>query len=241
MICIHTGIFNKHDLIIDDLSASTSHAFDYELDSIIIKPVKVDTTCLDNSENFCWIDSVKPQSKESRTQDKFAPTCHYCGNIGHIRPNWYLLKSYRPWNKQVAPKKNNLANPSSNKYVSPHRRQLSQEGESFVLCKNGKHKITKPVKKHYSNRSQPTCHYCGITGHIRPHCHQIRHQKPRIKKQEPKTSKSSSKPSMPHYAFPQKCREIYAHWLLDYQLYVCIFLNCYLTVLSVFYTYVFWS
>jgi hypothetical protein len=32
MLSIHTDIFNKPDLIIDDLSASTSHAFDSELD-----------------------------------------------------------------------------------------------------------------------------------------------------------------------------------------------------------------
>jgi hypothetical protein len=36
MLCIHTYISNKPDLIIDDLSASTSHASDFELDSIVI-------------------------------------------------------------------------------------------------------------------------------------------------------------------------------------------------------------
>jgi hypothetical protein len=61
--------------------------------------VIVDTACLDNSY---LIDYVKP--KESKTQGKFVPTCHYCGKICHIRPNCYLLKSHRPWNKQVAPK-----------------------------------------------------------------------------------------------------------------------------------------
>jgi len=60
------------------LSTSTSHASDSELDSIIIKHVIVDTICLDNSENSCLIDGVKPKSKESRTQGKFVPTCHYC-------------------------------------------------------------------------------------------------------------------------------------------------------------------
>jgi hypothetical protein len=34
---------------------------------------------------------VKPKSKESGTQGKFVPICHYCGKIGHIRPNCYLL------------------------------------------------------------------------------------------------------------------------------------------------------
>jgi hypothetical protein len=49
MLCIHSNISNKPSLIIDDLSASTSHAFDSELDSSIIKPVMVNTACLDNS------------------------------------------------------------------------------------------------------------------------------------------------------------------------------------------------
>jgi len=41
MLCIYTDISNKPDLIIDDLSASTSHAFNSESDSIVIKPVIV--------------------------------------------------------------------------------------------------------------------------------------------------------------------------------------------------------
>jgi hypothetical protein len=52
MLCIHSDVSNKPDLIIDNLSASTSHASDFELDSIVIKPVIVDTACLDNSEKF---------------------------------------------------------------------------------------------------------------------------------------------------------------------------------------------
>jgi hypothetical protein len=114
------------------------------------------------------------------------------------------LKSHRPWNKQVAPKTGNIAKPSSDKYVLLHMRHLSQEGKNFVLCKNAKLKIAEPIKKHFGKRSQPICHHCGVTVHIRPHYRQIEHQKPRIKKQEPKTSKSSSKPSMPHHAFRQK-------------------------------------
>jgi len=52
MLCIHSDISNKPNLIVDDLSASTSHASDSELDSIAIKPVIVDIACLDNSENL---------------------------------------------------------------------------------------------------------------------------------------------------------------------------------------------
>jgi hypothetical protein len=86
----------------------------------------------------------------------------------------------------------------------PYSRHLSKEGKNFVLCNNANPKIDELVKKHYSKQSQPTCHHCGVTGHIRPHCHQIWHQKPWIKKQEPKIGKSSSKPSMPHHASRQK-------------------------------------
>jgi len=48
MLGIHTDISNKLDSIVDDLSASTSHASDSELDYIVIKHVIVDTACLDN-------------------------------------------------------------------------------------------------------------------------------------------------------------------------------------------------
>jgi hypothetical protein len=186
------------------LSASTSYAFDSELDSIANKPVIVDIACLDNIKNSCLNNCVKPKSKESRTQGKFVPTCHNCGKIGHIRPNCYLLKSHRPWNKQVDYKKGKIENTSSDKYVPPHRRHLSQEGKNFVLCKYANLKIAEPIKKHFSKQRQPTCHYYGVTRHIRPHCHQIRHQKPRIKKQESNTGKSRSKPSKPHHASQQK-------------------------------------
>jgi hypothetical protein len=126
LLCVQRDISNKPDLIVDDLSASTSHTSDSELDSIVIKPLIVDT-CLDNSEIFCLNDCEKPDSKEPGTQGMFVRTCHYCGKIGHIRLNCYLLKSHRPWNKQVTPKMGNIEKASSNKYVPPHRRHLFQE------------------------------------------------------------------------------------------------------------------
>jgi hypothetical protein len=168
MLCIHTDISNKPDLIIiDDLSASTSHASDSELDSIVINSVVVDTACLDNSENSYLIDSEKPKSKESGTQGKFVSTCHICGKIDHIKPNCYLLKSHRPWNKQVASKKGKIENTFSDKYVPPHRRHLSQEGKNFVLCKNANLKIVEPIKKHFSKQRQLSFCHCGKYGHTK--------------------------------------------------------------------------
>jgi hypothetical protein len=95
MLCIHSDISNKPCLTAN-LSTSTSHASDSELDSVDIKPVIVYAAC---SENSCLNKHVMPNSKESGTRGKFVPTCHNCGKTGHIRPNCYLLKSHRPWIK----------------------------------------------------------------------------------------------------------------------------------------------
>jgi hypothetical protein len=78
MLCIHTDNSNKPDLIVNNLSTSTSHASDFELDSIDIKPMIEDTTCLDNS---CLTNHVMPNSKESRIQGKFIPKCIIVGRL----------------------------------------------------------------------------------------------------------------------------------------------------------------
>jgi HrpA-like RNA helicase len=119
VLCIHTDISNKPDLIVNDLSTSSSHASDSELDFIDIKHVIEDTACLDNS---CLTNHMMPNSKESRIQGKFIPKCHNCGKIGHIRPNCYLLKSHRPWIKQDALRESEVEDSSSSKYVPLHRR-----------------------------------------------------------------------------------------------------------------------
>jgi hypothetical protein len=75
MLCIHLDISNKPASIVDDMSTSTSHASDSELDIML---VVVDTACL---ENYCLNNHVMPKSKESGTRGKFVPTCHNCGKI----------------------------------------------------------------------------------------------------------------------------------------------------------------
>jgi hypothetical protein len=106
MLCIHLDISNKPALIVDDVSTSTSSAYDFE----------VDAAC---SENYCLNNCVMPKSKDTGTQahEKFVPTCHNCGKIGHIRPNCYLLKSHKPWIKQDALRKSEVEDSSSAKYV----------------------------------------------------------------------------------------------------------------------------
>jgi hypothetical protein len=59
MLCIHSDISNKPALIVDDMSTSTSHASDFELD---IKPVIVDAACYENScFNNCVCQNPKIQ------------------------------------------------------------------------------------------------------------------------------------------------------------------------------------
>jgi hypothetical protein len=197
MLCIHSDISNKPDLTVDDLSNCTSHASN----SVDIKPVIVDTAC---SKNSCLNKCVRPNSKDSGTQGKFVPICHHFGKVGHIRLKCYLLKSHRPWKKQEDSRKGCIKKTSLDKYVPPHKRHISQRGKDFVTCGSANLKFAEPFKNHFSKQSQPTCYHCGVFGHIRPHCPQIRHQQPRIRKTEQKTVKSSSKPSKSYLAFRQR-------------------------------------
>jgi hypothetical protein len=193
MLCIHTDIFNKPDLIIDDLSASTLHASDSELDYIVIKPIIVDTTCLENS---CLNNHMMPKSKESGTQGKFVPTCHNCGKIGHIRPNCSLLKSHKPWIKQDASRKGKFANSSSSKYVPPHKRHIKSKGN--IICENANLKSTETVKKHSNKKRLPTCHHCGISGYIRPKCPQFQAQKSKVQRELPTRATAGTLPPTTH-------------------------------------------
>jgi hypothetical protein len=52
---------------------------------------------------------------------------------------------------------------SSDKYVPPHRRDISQRGKDFVICENANLKIVEPLKKPFSKRSQPTYYHCGVS------------------------------------------------------------------------------
>jgi hypothetical protein len=140
-LCIHSDVSNKPDLTIDDLSTSTLHASDFESDSIDIKPVIEDTTCLDNS---CLTNHVMPKSKESRIQGKFIPKCHNYRKIGHIMPNCYLLKSHMPWIKHDALRKSEVEDSSSSKYVHPHRRHI--KGKGNIVCKNTNHIFAEKIK-----------------------------------------------------------------------------------------------
>jgi hypothetical protein len=150
LLCVHSVISNKPGLIVDDLSASTSHISNFELDPVDIKPVIVDVAC---SENSCLNNCVNPNSKDSRTQGKFVPMCHHCGKVGHIRPKCYLLKSHRPWKKEEDSKHGIIEKTSLDKYVPPHKRHISKRGKDFIVYENANLQFAEPFKKHFSKRS----------------------------------------------------------------------------------------
>jgi hypothetical protein len=190
MLRIYSDISNKPGLTAD-LCTSTSHASDSELDSVDKKHVIVDAAC---SENSCLNNCVKPKSKDTGTQvhGKFVPTCHNCGKIGHIRTNCYLLKSHKPWIKQDALRKSEVEDSSSAKYVPPHRRHI--KGKGNVICKNANRNSAENIKQHSNIRSLPTCHHCGITGHIRLKCPQLLAQKSKVQKKLPTRATSGTLP-----------------------------------------------
>jgi hypothetical protein len=193
MFCIHADVSNKPDLTVDDLSTSTSHASDFGLDSIDIKPVIEDTAYLDNSY---LTNNVMHKSNESGMQCKFILKYHNCGKICYIMPNCYLLKSHRLWIKQDALGKSEVEDSSSLKYVPPHKRHI--KGKDNIVCKNANHISAEKVKQHSNKRSLPTCHHCGITGHIRPKCPQLQAQKKKAQRKLPTKTTSGTLPSAGH-------------------------------------------
>jgi len=198
MFCIHSDISNKPDLIVDDLSFSTSHASDSEFDSIVIKPVIVDIACLDISKNSCLTNHVMPKSKKSGIQGKFIPKCYNCGKIGHIRPNCYLLKSHKPWIKQDTSRKSEVEDSSSSKYVPLHRIHI--KSKCNIVCKNANHIFAEKVKQHSNKRSLPTRHHCSIISHIRTKCPHLQAQNLKVQKELPARATSNTLPPTAYQA-----------------------------------------
>jgi hypothetical protein len=59
----------------------------------------------------------------------------------------------------------------------------------MVSCENAN--TTPGNSKHSIERSLPTCHHCGIVGHIRPNCGQLKFPRTWSKKNAPKKEECS--------------------------------------------------
>jgi hypothetical protein len=60
--------------------------------------------------------------------------------------------------------------------------------------------LQKKVKQHSNKRSLPTCHHCGITGHIRSICPHLQAQKSKVQREFPASATSSILPPTAHQA-----------------------------------------
>jgi hypothetical protein len=96
MFFVLKHVSNKPRMIIDNLGASNLHASNFEIKSLFVKHVEVEEVnativCLDKGKTSFMNNCLKPKSKAQlgkQTQTKSVPTCHHCGIVGHIRPNY---------------------------------------------------------------------------------------------------------------------------------------------------------
>jgi hypothetical protein len=71
-----------------------------------------------------------------------------------------------------------------------------------ISCENAN--ITPARPKHSITRSLPTCHHCGMVGHIRPNCGHLNSLRTRNKKDAPKKDKEVEKCFKSKYVPPHK-------------------------------------
>jgi hypothetical protein len=72
----------------------------------------------------------------------------------------------------------NIASTSKTLFVKPKvvepQNAYKDKGKAVIIsCEKANIIPPVPVMTHSKSRKLPTCHHCGVTGHIRPHCPQI--------------------------------------------------------------------
>ena len=75
-------------------------------------------------------------------------------------------------------------NPKTEKVYIPHFKKNNKENSYFARLDKGKSsnveaKVSKllsktTVREHNKSIFVPTCHFCGVSGHIRPNCHKLK-------------------------------------------------------------------
>jgi len=102
---------------------------------------------------------VKPgmstRYSSNRNRDKrykSIPTCHYCGIIGHTRPNCFQLRSQKPWDKKYVLRDNEpgIRNQINNlcdqvKIISEKLENPTLFKKNFVMAKKEKNVSNKHV------------------------------------------------------------------------------------------------
>jgi len=104
----------------------------------------------------------------------------------------------------VATDSSNIASTSRTVFFKPSGSELQNDKSKAIVvsCENDN---TTPAKsKHSTERSLPTCHHCGIVGHIRPNCGQLKFSRTWNKKNAPKKEKDVEEHSKTKYIPPHR-------------------------------------
>jgi len=104
----------------------------------------------------------------------------------------------------AATNSSNIASTSRTVFMKPLGSELQNDkGEAIMVsCENDN---TTPAKSEHSiERSLPTCYHCGMVGHIRPNCGQLKFSRTWNKKNAPKKEKDVEEHSKTEYVPPHR-------------------------------------
>jgi hypothetical protein len=101
----------------------------------------------------------------------------------------------------------NIASTSKIVFVKPSipkpHNAYEDKGKAIVIsCENANITLVRP--KHSTTRSLPTCHHCGMVGHIKPNCGHLNFPRTYNKKNTPKKDQGVEKNSKSKYVPPYK-------------------------------------
>jgi len=104
----------------------------------------------------------------------------------------------------VATDSSNIASTSRTVFLKPSGSEpQNDKGKNIMVsCENDY--ITPAKSEHSTERSLPTCHHCGMMGHIRQNCGQLKFPKTWNKKNAPKKEKDVEVHSKTKYVPPHR-------------------------------------
>lgn len=106
----------------------------------------------------------KPNNMKKANTAKCIPTCHYCQARGHIRPKCFKLHGYPITNHVHASHNRDNYDHLIHMKSRPHCRKLHSPNISHTHV---------AYSHDYHDKHVPTCHFCGVKGHIRRNCFKL--------------------------------------------------------------------
>jgi hypothetical protein len=104
----------------------------------------------------------------------------------------------------VATDSSNIASTSKTVFVKPSGLEIQNDKGKAIMVSYENDNTTPAKSKHSIERSLPTCHHCGMVGHIRPNCGQLKFPRTWNKKNAPKKEKGVEKHSKTKYVPPHR-------------------------------------